>query len=238
MSLSLVAGTLALAPNLTTGFLGIGGTSPYIYSVAMGGAGGTIDSSSGLYTAPLVTGTDTVIVTDAASATAEATIQICTPIELLCDIIQNQMGLTQGQVYEWDQKINIPTDSRLYITIGVLSCKPFANSNKMDANGIAIQSVNMSAVVSIDILSRGPEARDRKEEVLLSLMSNYAQSQQTTNSFYVGQLSTNFANLSLVDGAAIPYRFNISVALQYFVTLNKAVPYFDDFDNVEVDTDA
>ena len=234
--ISISAGTLALAPNLYTSFLGLGGTAPYTYSVIPGGAGGTINSSTGAYVAPSVFGTDVVQVTDATSATAEATVLIGSPLDLFCDIIQTEMALSQGQVYLWDQKINIPGDSRLYVPVGILSCKPFGNSNKMDGNGNSIQSVNMSAVLSVDILSRGPEARDRKEEVILALQSNYAQSQQEINSFYVGKLSTAFVNLSLEDGAAIPYRFNISVQIQYAFTNIKPVPYYDNFSPVVVTT--
>jgi hypothetical protein len=46
-----------------------------------------------------------------------------------------------------------------------------------------------------------------------------------------------FVNLSMIDGDAIPYRFNISVNMQYFVRKVKAVAYFDDFADVEVTTE-
>ena len=148
------------------------------------------------------------------------------------------MDLENDQVYLWDQKVIIPKDYRLYIAVEVLSCKPFANNNEFQSNGTSLSSVNMQATLSVDIFSRGPSARDRKEEVILALMSNYAQSQQEANSFYVGKLSPTFTNLSNIDGAAIPYRFNISVNIQYFVIKSKAVPYYDDFENVEVTTEA
>lgn len=227
--------TYAIRNGMNAWFLGTGGTDPYTYAVAPGGVGGTINSSTGEYTAPSTgQGEDTIVVTDSLAATAEATIDVCLPIQLLCDIIQREMELQQGQVYLWDQKINIPIDDQLYIAVAVISCKPFANTTKFDSSGDAIQSVNMSALVSIDILSRGPDARDRKEEVLLALKSIYSQSQQEINSFYIGTISTDFVNLSEVDGAAIPYRFNISVRMQYFFRKSKAVPYFEEIDDVEV----
>lgn len=93
----------------------------------------------------------------------------------------------------------------------------------------------MLATLDIDIISRGPEARDRKEEIILALNSIYAQSQQEGNSFYIGKLppSARFVNLSNIDGAAIPYRFRISVNLQYAFVKSKAIDYFDTFSTVQ-----
>jgi len=183
---------------------------------------------------------DTIQVVDSLGAIASSQIMVGTPLLLFCDIIQKELGLANGRVYLWDQKIMQPTDSGLYVAVSVLSCKPFANTNSFNgATGDAIQSVNMYALLQVDIISRGPEARDRKEEVILALESNYAQSQQEGNSFYIGKLppGSQFVNLSNQDGAAIPYRFNISVALQYFFVKTKAVPYYDDFSAVAVTTE-
>jgi hypothetical protein len=60
----------------TQQFNAYGGIQPYVYSVVGGGSGGTINSSTGLYTAPSGTGADTVRVTDANAATANSTVTI------------------------------------------------------------------------------------------------------------------------------------------------------------------
>lgn len=244
MSLSLAANTLAVAPGISTSFKASGGTEPYVYSVVPGGAGGTINSSTGLYTAPAVASSDpkkafdTVVVTDDNADTSSLNILVGLPLSLFCDIIQKEMGLSQGQVYLWDQKINIPKDSNLYVAVGVVSCKPFGNSSTFDGNGDVVQSVNMIARLDVNILSRGVEARDRKEEVVLALGSVYAEQQQELNSFMVGRLPVGFVNLSQEDGAAIPYRFVISVNLQYAFTKKKAADYFDQYSTTEVTTES
>lgn len=169
-----------------------------------------------------------------------ARIMVGTPIFLLADIIRREMGLTQDQVWLWDQKFNIPTDEKLYVAIRFLSAKPFGNSNRFlgsEEDGEAVQSVNMNALMSIDIFSRSAIARDRKEEIILALQSDYAQRQQELNSFYVAKLSSGFVDLSQIDGPAIPYRFNITVNMQYFVKKRKSVPYFDTFEDVDVQTE-
>jgi hypothetical protein len=231
-----------MAVGRSTSLQGSGGLEPYVYSVLPGGAGGSINPDTGIYTAPLVTdddpskATDTIVVTDDNADTAEFSMLITDPLGLVCDIIQNQMDLDDGRVYLWDQKIFEPTDSGLFVAVGVLKAKPFANNISPDAGGSGISgvgSVNVMATLTIDAISRSYEAVRRKEEILLALGSLYSQAQQQANSFSIGRLPAagQFINLSSVDGAAIPYRFQIEVNVQYFVTNLKAVPYFDDFNN-------
>lgn len=245
MTLSLAQTASAIGPNNTASFQGVDGVEPYSYSVLAGGAGGTIDSDSGIYTSPAVISSnpnnliDTIQVTDSALAVATAGIAIGSPLLLFCNIIQHELGLANGRVYLWDQKIMQPKDNDLYVAVSVPICKPFANVNESDgsSDGLnSVQWVSMLARVDIDIISRGPAARDRKEEVILALNSNYAQQQQEANGFYIGKLSPSggFINLSEVDGAAIPYRYRISVNMQYAVTKTTLVDYFDTFTTQEV----
>lgn len=248
MLLSLVKSVTAMGVNTKTYVAGSGGTAPYVYSIATGGAGGTINASTGLYTAPAEAPEDprlsqvTLVVTDADDATAEAEILITTALGLFCEVIQREMGLADGRVYLWDQKINTPTDNGLFVAVSVPICKPFANTNQYDGSGSgldSIQSLNMYAICDLDIISRGPAARDRKELVIMALKSTYSEAQQERNSFYIGKLpaGAQFVNLSQIDGAAIPYRYRISIALQYFVKKTQAVEYFTEFDEVSVTTD-
>lgn len=252
-TLALTQSKTALSVNLQASFLAIGGTPPYTYSVRANGAGGIINSSTGLYTAPnIINGGsygppkqiyDTIQVKDNIGAIASSQILVGSSLLLFCDIIQNQLGLANGRVYLWDQKIMEPTDSGLYVPVAVLSCKPFASVNSSDGSGSAFNStqyVSMYAQLQVDVISRDTEARDRKEEIILALNSNYARSQQEGNSFYIGQLppGAQFVNLSSADGAAIPYRFNISVAMQYFMTKTQAVPYFSTFSTPQINTNS
>jgi hypothetical protein len=237
MSLSLITNASAMAINLTMPFQAIGGVAPYTYSVAAGGAGGSINSATGLYTSPSQTGVDEVIVTDSASATAELSISICSPIELVCDIVQTCMGLGAGQVYLYNQKYTIPTDSSLYVAIGVLSCKPFGNNRQYVSNSGTLnetRSTNFQSTLSIEILSRSTQALTRKEELLLALGSTYAESQMELNSFFVAPLTSSFMNLSASEGPAILYRFNISVNIQYAVSITDPVNFYSIFQTPQI----
>lgn len=241
MVLALTQSTTAIAPRCPASFQATGGTAPYAYSIAAGGAGGSINSTTGAYTGPLYfksspfVNEDTIIVNDADGNTTRSKILIGSPLILFCDILSTELEICRDRVYLWDQKIIQPKDYGLYIAVSVASAKPFGNSNYFrGSDSVSDQFVSMQALLDIDIISRGPEARDRKEEVILALNSVYSQQQQTTNSFYIGQLSTRFINLSEIDGAAIPYRFRISVNMQYAYQKQKALPYFDTFSTVEL----
>lgn len=250
MSLSITQSKTALAAGLKASFLGIGGTPAYVYSVLAGGAGGSIDSGTGLYTAPTIINSDpskaydTIQVLDGAAATATSQILVGTPLILFCEILQRELSLDNAHIYLWDQKIFQPKDSDLYIVIGVHDEKVFGNNTGPGMIGddvdwsVSFQRVNVMAVLDLDLISRGPAARDRKEEVIMALNSVYAEKQQESNSFAIGRIppGARFQNLSLIDGAAIPYRFRISVNMQYTVTKTKSVDYFDVFDSEEITT--
>lgn len=248
MSLSLTQNFTAVVPNSSFAqFVAIGGVPPYTYSVVPGGSGGSINSSTGAYAAPPTMQAypatllfDTILVTDSTSQTAQAQILVGTPLFLVCDILQNQLGLDNNHIFLWDQKLFQPTDSQLYIAVSLPSCKPFGNSyrpNPSDGSQ-ANQFIAMYGRLDLDLISRGPSARDNKEVVCLALNSTYSQQQQDANGFYIGKLPVNggFVNLSQIDGAAIPYRYKISYAIQYQTNLTQAVEYFDTFQSVEVVT--
>jgi hypothetical protein len=244
VSLALTQTYTAIAGGQTAYFLGTGGTEPYVYSMVPGGAGGTVDASTGLYTAPAAPSLDinefydTVLVTDDDANTATAQILVGTPIQLFCEILQRELGLANGRVYEWDQKIPQPKDSGLYIAVSVLREKGFANSGSFDSSNNYNQFCNVMAVLGIDLISRGPIARDLRERALMAFASIYAEQQMEKNSFLIGRLppGSQFVNLSNPDGSAIPYRFHIDLNMQYVVTRTQSVDYFSTFVSPTVTT--
>lgn len=158
----------------------------------------------------------------------------------LCRIIRTEMNLADDQVYLWDQKIDIPTDNRIYIPVGVASVKPYGNRRSYAVIGGDFsekQTLWVMSTVDITILGKTADARDRKEEVLLALSSTYSQQRQVEFGFKIATLPTSFVNLSEIDGPAIPYRFTISVALHYKVSKSKPVEYYDSISTPEVTTD-
>lgn len=240
MPLTLKANTQHITKNVPTVVSASGGVEPYSYSVVSGGVGGSIDPASGKYTAPSSLGIDTIRVTDADSATAELQMNILSPLGLLAQIIQTELGLENGRVWFFNQKIDEPKDQNLYVVLRVMSVKPFSNNLKYRENsGIdGVQTANFRSTVSIDIKSRGTEALERKEEVVMALRSQYSLQQQELNALKISAVPGEIPNIGEIDGSAIPYRFNLTINLLYSVTKTRAVDYYDTFENVNVVTDA
>lgn len=238
LPLRLAPARTMIGRNQSLVFLGRGGTGPYSYAVVTGP--GAIDPDSGEYVSDNDLGQATIQVTDSLGVTANAVVLVGDIMRFVCDIIQTEMQLASDRVWIWDQKIFKPQDSGPFVVVGITSCKPFGNTNKNAADDTeltGIQSINMRATLFIEIISRDTSALERKEEILMALNSNYSEQQQERNSFRVFPITPNFINLSEVDGAAIPYRFNLSVNVMYMVTKTQAVEYFDTFDPPEVTTE-
>lgn len=242
MSLSLNATNLAISPGLKSNFQASGGSEPYIYTVLPNGSGGTINSSSGLYAPPARVNEDpeklydTIVVVDSIADSSSLAILVGDPLLLLCNILQIEMDLPADRVYLWDQKKNEPKDNGIYIIVSEMNPRPLANVNRLNSAGESEQYVVMNTIVQVDIKSRGPGARMRKEEIILALNSNYSESQQEKNSFQIGRIppGKRFVNLSQIDGMAIPYRYTIDVSIQYAFKKSKAAPYFSSFPTASV----
>lgn len=244
MVLSISSSYHAIRPNLSVYVTGIGGVEPYTYSVIAGGAGGSINSLTGQYTSPAILPLnpafcyDTIQVTDATLATATFQMLVGSPIVLVCDILQTQLNVDNNHIYLWDQKIFEPTDSLLYVVVGIVNSKPFGSTNLFQS-GLSVssnQSVNVLDVVSVDLLSRSTAALFQRYNALMAFNSTYAESQKELNSFYTGVLPSTFVNISKIDGAAIPYRFRFHINLQYFVNVIESIQYYDTFPPVEIIT--
>ena len=237
-SLFASASYTAISPGLTTSLLAIGGTAPYSFSILQGGIGGTIDSATGIYTAPSSNfGIDTILIQDSSSPVNQTTIDILvgSQLQLVCNIISNYMNLSQGQCIIYNTKWTLPSDSRLYIAVGISSLKSFGNSNT-NYNGVSTQGVNMRAALDINIMSRSIDALNQKEQVLLAFSSQYAENQMEKNSFFVAPNSTGFINLSEIDGSAIPWRYLITAQLLYFVSNSMNTAYYDSFPTTTITT--
>lgn len=217
--------------------------APYTWDFSQNQSGGSLvpndDGTEVTYYAGPLPGVDVIETTGSTVGnTGTATIQVLSLIQTVCDIIQTQMG-SLAKVYVWDQKYNIPTDSGLYIAVGVASVKPFSNLPAYNpATSDFVQTVNCQMTLSIDIMSRSLAAVNLKERVVSAFVSAYAQQVCAANSMYLAPLPTRFNNLSQIDGMAIPYRFQLLVNAQYVVTIQNPVDYYDTFQDWTTDPDS
>src|SRR5688572_27249402 len=103
MPITIKANSAYVAANKSSRLAASGGVGPYVWALLPNGAGGSIDPS-GKYTAPKTYNADpkktfdVVQVTDANAETATFTMNVSSPPALLCQIIQQELGLDNGRV--------------------------------------------------------------------------------------------------------------------------------------------
>ena len=217
-------------------FEATGGTAPYTYSLVAGGDGGSINSS-GLYTAPnlIVKGFQIIRVTDATTATANFTLNFFNHLQIIADIIKTKLALENDQVYIYNQKFNIPKDNRMYIAVKLGNQRVFGTSSQYLGTQ-EVTSINMQATITLDIMSRTLEALNRKEEVFLALVSQRSIQVQNQNHFRIAQVPSTFNDLSQLEGAAIPFRFNVSFNILYAKRILANVEYYNEFPDLDIIT--
>lgn len=153
-------------------------------------------------------------------------------LKLICQIIEHELNIP-GQLWIYNNKINIPNDEKLYVVVSFLSEKILGTNVYYERNaddGLnEVTTLNTLASINIDILSRGTAARDKKAEILMALFGTYSQQIQQANSFQIGRNGFNITNVSEAEGAAIPYRYNLTFNVTYATCKTKAVDYYDTF---------
>ncbi len=117
--------TANVLTNATRNFTASSGNAPYTFSIFTNNSGGSINSSTGVYTAGTTIGTDTIRLTDASSATADATVNVSTAATRLAFIVQPSNS-TAGQaiappiqVVVRDANGNTVNDSSAAITLSI-----------------------------------------------------------------------------------------------------------------------
>lgn len=249
MTLAISGTKSALAPGLTASFGASGGVGPYVFSVLPTDRG-TINPSTGFYTAPSSVANvapffDTVTVTDSTGATASATIITGNPWMLLLEIIQRVLNLDPSMIWFENQKFFEPTNALkgmwvvlMFPTLNTFASGLYPAGAPENGGGAGWDQTekwaNFSGSVDINLISRDLSALNLKEQAVMALGGPYSRAQQQANSFYIARLPHSMVDLSTQDGDSIPWRFVISVEIQYGISKKFPTDYFDEFAKPQV----
>lgn len=162
-------------------------------------------------------------------------------LEKICDIIQNQLELGVDQIFIYNSKFTLPNDTKTYVSVGHVASKIISSSLTYEADvlrgQIAYNSINIQSTLDIDVLSKDGNVLTEMSQIIAALNSDYSQKVQEKNSFSIGRNPISINNISGIDGAAIPYRYVISINVTYFEKVEKTVDYYDTFEK-EIVTEA
>ncbi len=154
-----------------------------------------------------------------------------TSMDLLRLILVNQLGLNAQDVNIYDEKWKIPPTENLFIVLEYRSGECIANRNLFDATGgdpVEYQEINMLEQITVGVFSRDRSATQRKEEVLMAILSSYAQGIQEKYSFKIARVG-NIADLSAVEGTAMLKRYDIDLSVYAWYSKNVTPGYIDNF---------
>lgn len=151
---------------------------------------------------------------------------------LICDILQHELALDEGRIMVYNQRFQIPTDSGLYITVGVQSMKPYSNVMTMVpvSGGLqASQRVNTVEVIEINAMSADQESILKAPFIIMALASHYSEQQQEKLGFNIASIPQSFDDTSFLEETAQMTRITIGLRVLRSYDNIKAVDYYDTF---------
>ena len=152
----------------------------------------------------------------------------------IAGIIKSYMDLEDNQIWIKDEKYPLPSNDTFTIAIGFMSLKGMgSSSNYVILSNTTMQEsigTNMYGQISVDILGRTFDVVTRKEEIIQAMNSMLCKETQIAKGFMIAGVPSSMNDISGLDGSAIPYRFQITFAVQFFVTKLKNVDFYDTFE--------
>lgn len=139
------------------------------------------------------------------------------------------MGLSDGQIWLKNQKAPLQKDKSLSITVGFMSSAKPIGITKVNVDGVETSSVTQYAIITIDIFGNTDEVINRKEEIIMALNSSISNEMQNKYGMKISSHPLTFNDVSGIDGAAIPYRFQFTFALHFIKSKKTSFDEFDTF---------
>lgn len=154
------------------------------------------------------------------------------PLKLLRSLLVTELDLAADRVFIYNAKWNIPPDDALFVLVSFLREKPYSTAKwheSTDAGLTEVQEVAVQETYAIDVFSRSAEARDRRQDVIFALNSDAAQRMCEENSMKLGDIPTNFLDVSAAEASARLNRYQLTFNVLRVQRREKVAPYYDTF---------
>ena len=155
------------------------------------------------------------------------------PLKHICNILQNQLGLSSGQIWIYNQKRDIPNDFGTYFVVNYTGQRIIGNTRREIATAtglIEYQSIHSLANLSLNVFSRSSSIRDMRDKAIMALNSTYSQQIQEKYGFQIARNSFSVTNTSEIEGVAELTRYTISFNVTYMSETTKSIDYYDTFE--------
>ena len=161
-------------------------------------------------------------------------------LNLLKQLIDTQLKMPKGRVWAANSDNSLPKDKKLFIILKIDEVKPYANNLKYEytADGVnEILTTSVAEDITIALLSRNTEARDRAYEILQALSSTLSQQLQEKNKMHISRLG-NIYDASFLEATAFLNRYDIRIrVIRSYQNINP-VDYYDKFSLPEIHLEA
>lgn len=151
--------------------------------------------------------------------------------EYIVNILRNEMGIPQSNIWIQSQNRKIPPESEeLYCIVGVRFFDPISVKSRWIPETAQEEQVFYGrADVQIDLLSRSNEARIRRSEILMALNSFYSKNFQDEKCFRIFKIPTSFINTSDLQGGSDINRFTLIIPTMISEKKIVGFDYYDKF---------
>jgi hypothetical protein len=134
--------------------------------------------------------------------------------EIICDILQTTLKLSDDVIWIWNQRRAIPEDKRLYCVVGIIDVTPYSNSKIQTVVGEhQYDSITtyVKETLSIDLFSYTTEAIEKYPNYIAALRSTYCVQQQELLGLKIADIPSTINEVSDIEGTALLYRMAITL---------------------------
>jgi hypothetical protein len=161
--------------------------------------------------------------------------------EVLLNIIRHELDLDDSRIALYGQRYRAPKDNNLYIVVSSKPSKGLSLTNSYSEDSVTGDIIETKAYTGfvrfiVEATSVTREAYQRKEEILMSLVSLYGINFQQEHSCKFWRDRNPIIDLTFISGATSLYRFNINIIGTFVKTKQNVVDYYDRFRDNEVVT--
>jgi len=184
--------------------------APYTWSIVDGQG---VVGDDGLFVAPKSEGATTVELTDDEGTTFQKTIQCFDIDKMILQIVQSDLGLESDQIFIFNQKIKIPNDQRLYVTLNFVTQKSYGTNVLTRDRGK--RSLSVSALYDINFFSPSLMTRLVKDKAMAVFNSVLSEKLQSFNAFSIQRNIESLKDISFIEKTSPINRFVLSIRVNY-----------------------
>jgi len=158
-------------------------------------------------------------------------------LKTVCDIIKNQLGLQEDQIWIYNQKVNIPTDKKLYVVVSFDDEEVFgANLHpKTQEEGLDEETwINVRTNISINTFSSGTECLVRKYDIIGAMRSVYSLQKQEKLNMQISRMPRVFMDASFATPTERLFSYHYEYSIMHVRKVTHKVDYYDDFSRADM----